>query len=502
MLEKYLNLELELFDPKIIKYDFFILNGYDAEDLFMDNSKVVNGVNLYQEYLLKNYFSKLDNAFGGYKYRAATPKIALCQTENGTTLKFSFSQFLMDILKSFVLISDINKIIDGFNSIEDVEDSFKDLLREERKRYLDVYHNMEDSPYYEKCYELYKRINEGETLKEFIESVTNNITAYITSFKYFKQVFDKEIDYHELMSMFDYDKLCLCITKSAIDYNIRVYNSKEIDGVDISYLFVCVYDKTVNKLKEINPNYNVTIKVGDKHYNSNNVSKFMKLISDNYDDMNISVITLEEAYEKLLMFHKKSDIDKMSAKEFTSSLSAIIDRNDEDNTYFASWELLPKGEGEGGNVNSLYTKSNNEYVYDDKIELLNKSREFIESSPYSFKLYGKGDFLGYVAYIYNTGTVVLEKINDKITKDHNTIFNATYIMDYQNFMEFSMMSKSSIIDGIKSGELTGVRRIFHTNFESWSSKINSAINKSEYTEDVLNYINTLIRENQIRPRGI
>lgn len=505
MFKTYFDLEKEVFAPQLIKYDCLTLNGSGNTDLFMDNAKVVNGVNLYQKFLDDHFYRKLDYAFGNYNSFSIAPKLMVVQDENGSKVKFSFAHYLTEILCSLTFSSCILKELDNFEGMKDLEENFKEVLRNERKRVSDVMKNRENSPYYEEFKKVQKRIIDKTGLligeDELLKKNMGSITGCITSFKYIKEVFDTEIDYHELMDLFDYDKLCLCIAKSAADMTLNVQNHPEIPGVDPTFIVCNSYKEAVEKMKLQNPNYNVTIKVGNKHYKSDEIKDFVNSTLETHENIKVFNMKEDEAIKKMLMYHSKSDIENMTRGEFTDSLFAIMFRNGEDSEYLASWEMLPKGES----TSFSWPKSREDgttNVYDEQMDILIKSREYIENTDYRFKLFGKGDFEGYVAFIYSTGTVILEKNNDRFTKDHNSIYNATYVMNYQNFMEFSMMSKTSIIEGIKSGKLDGVRRIFHTkNFESWSSKVDSAINASEYTEDVLKYINYLIKENQITKKA-
>ena len=506
MINNYSNLERDIFDSKLVRYECLVLNGGDNYDLFIDNSKVVNGVNLYKKFLDDYYFRKLDDAFGNYSYRVCAPKIVVMQNDQGSKVKFSIVHFMTDVLRSLIFPSFVAKELGTYEKIEELETDFKEILRNERKRLTDVLKNKENSPYYEEFKRSREKSlytpNDSVSDEQLIETAIEGLTAYITSFKYVKEIFDTEIDYHELMNMFDPDKFYLCIAKSAVDMtlDIKNINGEEVD-VDPTFIVCSLYSEEVERMKLFNPNYNVTIKVGNKHYKSDDVKKFVDNILSSHENLRVVNLTEEEANHKMLMYHSKSDIEKMTRSEYTESLMAIITSNSADSEYLAGWEILPKGESVSYSEPKIREKTS-ACVYDEQMDILIKSREYIENTDYRFKLFGKGDFEGYVAFIYSTGTVILEKNNDRFTKDHNTIYNATYVMNYQNFMEFSMMSKTSIIEGIKSGKLVGVRRIFHTkNFDGWASKVDSAINASEYTEDVLKYINHLIRENQITKKA-
>ena len=96
--------------------------------------------------------------------------------------------------------------------------------------------------------------------------------------------------------------------------------------------------------------------------------------------------------------------------------------------------------------------------------------------------------------MYPNGLVVFEIFYDK----NGSIVQsgATYIMNYKNFVEFSKLTKTEIMDYIKNTDNPDVRRIYHKG--RWADNLNVALNKVEQTEEVAMEVETLV--DQIKSR--
>ena len=124
---------------------------------------------------------------------------------------------------------------------------------------------------------------------------------------------------------------------------------------------------------------------------------------------------------------------------------------------------------------------------------------YLENSDYVYKIYGVHKFEGYIGYIYPNGTVIFEKYYENIKTKKVASSSATYVMRLDNFMEMSKLSKTEIIRIIHRDSGANVKRIFHReNMERWKSDIFRVISGSEYTEEVMNYINALISRNDLK----
>ena len=88
--------------------------------------------------------------------------------------------------------------------------------------------------------------------------------------------------------------------------------------------------------------------------------------------------------------------------------------------------------------------------------------KIIEQSGFLTCIKGKNSFAGYYAFVYSTGTVILEKFWSDEERLLPAKEDATFVMNIDNFMEMSKLSKLKLIEYIKSFPNTGVKRRYHT----------------------------------------
>ena len=126
------------------------------------------------------------------------------------------------------------------------------------------------------------------------------------------------------------------------------------------------------------------------------------------------------------------------------------------------------------------------------------SRDFLNNSPYKYRLSGINKFEGYIGYIYSNGVVLFEKFYENEKTGRIAKNSATYVMNIYNFLELSKLSRSEIIKSLKDGSITDVYRIFHSeNMEKWTQDVSRAITGSDYSNVDLEYITDLINQNTL-----
>ena len=171
----------------------------------------------------------------------------------------------------------------------------------------------------------------------------------------------------------------------------------------------------------------------------------------------------------------------------------------------ASWTLIPKGSIQDDEIKKGVLQNHEERFSleeSEKVRRMIIGREFLESSDYLFRLEGINKFEGYIGYIYPNGTVIFEKYYENIKTKKVANGNATYIMNLTNFVEVSKLTKTEIIAKINSGEIVGVKRIFHReDMERWKAQISQLLVGDEYTDEVVDYINDLVNSQVIEKRG-
>ena len=187
--------------------------------------------------------------------------------------------------------------------------------------------------------------------------------------------------------------------------------------------------------------------------------------------------------------NKYKDIDLMSKLQMLYSNETQV-----------NWTFLPKGEGIIKNKKEKVTEDNGIEILDVDEDLIKETNMRIDimmnSNFIGTPIEGKNSFLGYYAFVYQNGVVILEKFWQ--TKDLKPAKeNATYVMNIDNFIEMSKLSKLVLIEFMREIDDLGVKRIFHTSVNNWHSNIYKAINGVSYDlHNVLRFIDRLIREEE------
>lgn len=189
-----------------------------------------------------------------------------------------------------------------------------------------------------------------------------------------------------------------------------------------------------------------------------------------------------------------------SNKENQEVLATILTKIKESKELVAEWEFIRKGSKKDSETEkSMLSYESRPLPEDERIRRMVIGREYLESSSYVYKIYGMNKFQGYIGYIYANGTVIFEKYYENIVTKKVASSSATYVMGLDNFIEMSKLSKTEIIQMIKTDSSTNVRRIFHReDMDRWKSDVERAITGSNYTQDVIDYIDTLIFHNSIQ----
>jgi hypothetical protein len=135
------------------------------------------------------------------------------------------------------------------------------------------------------------------------------------------------------------------------------------------------------------------------------------------------------------------------------------------------------------------------YEKDAYLELMRK-RLFFDKTGYMEQILGINSFAGYVGYIYANGLVIFEKMYE----DDSRLVpvkeaNATYVMNIDNFVELSALSKTDIIKYIKSTVNPNVKRVYHS--KNWEQRLLSIIEGAGY-DAVEEKIDTLIETGRVR----
>lgn len=105
------------------------------------------------------------------------------------------------------------------------------------------------------------------------------------------------------------------------------------------------------------------------------------------------------------------------------------------------------------------------------LELYIEKKELFDSSSPYLIIRGKNSFDGYRGYLYENGSVVLEKFFDNYETKRIATGQAIYVMDLSNFYELSKKSKTEIIMNNLCDRIT------HRG--NWQERVLAAINKDK-----------------------
>ena len=109
-----------------------------------------------------------------------------------------------------------------------------------------------------------------------------------------------------------------------------------------------------------------------------------------------------------------------------------------------------------------------EYLIKEKyMTMLIRKLNFYENSNYVLRLFGVGPFESHVAYFYENGMVVVDKLYDESLDINPTYNEAIYIMDVNTFLNMICMDKPSL------RENANVTRIIHSGY--WEERLKAEI---------------------------
>lgn len=511
----------ELFHPQTFYEGEWLLGGPNSldgeKDILILNAKKINGKNMYEEFLEKYFYTPISDIIGSVSMsRVFFPRILLTEKNEKRQVLFSLPIFLCQQLAGLLNAS---KATEEFLELGSQESSEKDWvtfikgeLKKERKFYYDVFKNGNKSSNYAQVYQLYLdyiRYSETEIPFDiFLDGKISACTKLLVASRYYPDFFSKEIPLEPFLQAFDYDTLCLVAAKSSID-NCKA-TEKRVNLVDNSIGFVRSYLDSVDELREENPDYNCAIVVIDeetgyrKTIKIEDIERDYKAILARHPEFSF-IVTNKQEIETLLK-REGMDTDQFdpSLRRDLKTLESLLLKIRSSRELAAEWEFIPKGTGEISTASRGISNIPNQTLSEDeKIRRMLIGRDFLENSDYAYKIYGIHKFEGYVGYIYPNETVIFEKYYENVKTAKIAVSSATYVMDLYNFMELSKLSKTEIINIIHTDSSANVRRVFHReNMDRWKSEVAQVISGSDYTNEVLSYVDDLISHNSLKKNEV
>ena len=513
----------EFFNPSVYNDDKIKLGGFGNYEYLFTNSINLpkKKTNMYFEFLEKHFWTPLKMAINIKNIDKEVDAVVLSSTHNIFDTKdkerritFSFLSFILSIRKYMGLDKQCYEELDellnnnGIYTYEELYEILKNAIIRRRSIFFDIRNKGTNSEYYIEIRNKLRRLN-IEVEEDFWQAIQIQIdecNALLIGMKRIRNIFSEELPKEELLECFDYDKFCLITAKSALDSS---------DSRNSATIYIEKYLEAVKKYRDQNPNYNCTIFLVDSK-----LSKKIKYTIDDlereYEDFltkNPSAIPFNIELTELHNLLRNNGLSEDEIQNFDLSkpenmelLYELLERQKQIEVLQASWHIIPKGTKTTMDIEIEKSSSSKGLTLseEEKNRRMLVSYRTLEESNYLFKLEGINEFVGYIGYMYPNGKVIFEKFYDNFDTKKVASKSATYIInDFNYFIEVSKMTKTEIIDKLRSGQLKGiVQRVYHQeDMTRWTSKVTQALIGTDYTSDVLKYIDNVIQCGILRPKG-
>ena len=270
------------------------------------------------------------------------------------------------------------------------------------------------------------------------------------------------IDVDELMELFDIEKFYLILAKGTIDY-ANVAGKHGVGPLcSISDVRTYVYFLA----EELGPDYNPQIKIYD--------SEKDEVVLYDFKTLKEELSKYQEMYPERVLELSVKEIEENNIRTYNDAIAYYERKRKEDaQALTLSWELLKKGTSSkktGTKGHSISNPSEKDKKNKELIDALYHRMDFLDETDYKLKAVGLNNFNGYVAFIYDNGTVLLESLYRDIEKQELVKSSgATYVMNIFDFVEFSKLSRTEIIEYISNTDNPKVRRFYHT--KTWEDRV-------------------------------
>lgn len=365
---------------------------------------------------------------------------------------------------------------------EDLNIAFSESLKEHARRLKDVLDKGFQSEYYDSTMRDYEPYKSRISFEDYIKNNYQITSKFQIGMLKLNDFFDRNIDFNKLYELFNPDIFCLLFAKIIYEFNLKI--EKEYGRLDNSYGYLCYYKMMIEKVVEQD----------DKRYNPQifyNLDNGKKLKYSRWNFMN--------EYHELMERHPEAgsfklpviEDDKEKYKDI--SLMEKITKLYREETR-VNWEFLPEGISikKATLKNTNIIKRENKKSKEELIQEINMRIGILENSGYIGRpIKGLNTFTGFYAFIYPNGKVILEKFWENEFNLTPAVGSATYIMNIDNFIEMSKISRIDLIEYMKQIPDIGVKRIFHTSINNWQRNLFNEINGTYRLEDAIDFISSL-----------
>lgn len=487
----------EIFNPRVTYEGNYPIKS----DVLRYASKIKDGKNLFDEFMKKKYVGPINNYLsnlnrvGEYEFYLLSD----LDEENGRTLKVSGLLFLIQFCGRF--IGECPELPEDLNEVHII---LKDFFRKYRKDISRLLNNEMDEDTKRIDENLKKKYLIGEEYKKklfgknykfmsytrYLELTKENIGSFLIALRYLIPLFDEKIDLKELEECLDLDKFYLAMSKQLIEVSKSVLN--EYGKVHSSFVHVEKYIMAIKELRS-KVDYNVSVKT---------CLNDGQVITVSVDDVIREYNEIKILYPNFNLYSLEDDgitdyRDIKNVMDLTQTLEEYISSKKLE----ASWEFIRRGtkdiflDKQEDLMDKIDTKhSKKKKTKEEKEQLVVDRMNFLDETNYLYKMTGKNNFTGYIGYLYSNGVVVFEKYYKNYETREPVESNATYVMNFNNFVQMSMLTKSEIMNYIRQGG-NGVSRIYHTS--TWCKRMMRVINGNVYDDKVVDAIDRLIDSGKI-----
>ncbi len=485
-------------------------NDVDARKLNADfslNSLYRKKVNLYKDFVQKNFFTVLKEF---YPYEFYNPALAYDYNQDNTkkVIKFSFYDFVQNYLLVNTHTGDFDKRFVEFchnnpegTTEDEIIGNISEYLKEEINRLNDLEIKGKDSLYYDSTSVAYKKYYNAIDFNTYLKIARERTNIALNGVKYLKRILDKEFTIQDIEAFIPYDNLCL-----AIAYNILngVMTNYEYDPSVVQYLhYLDKYIEAVNKIKTNKRKYKTSCAIYNelskvRNIDFNELVRQYNLFLESHPEIKvIDINTKKEEFNRLLKrYGYNYENFNYLNKDNINLINNLQKRLEEEQELFTKFNIFPHGHRENTSGNDRESEENTEARKIDGVNYALKRhecRDFLESTPYLYKVYGIDKFTGFHGLIYANKVVIFEYLN----KEKREKYVATYVVNLNNFLEVCHLDRQQIIKLIKEEPDFPVRRVYHSTVEAWQNRVLALINGDDYTEEVIDYINDLIKEDKL-----
>ncbi len=484
-----------VFDP-IPSFDGYWT--FSIDNLF-ENSLMENNKSLFGKFYEETYQKPMLNIFHNSNILKVLPFMVSLPNENkiGRCLKYSeqhFYSFIIGLLNQNVDKYKRNKeeqkafiesiIAEYQNGRERLNEKLVEAIKIKCERLKDVLDNEVNSEYFDVVSSDFDLYGHNLEFKDYVSDAYSFFKSLEEGLPNLKDFFDQKLDYKNLAKCFYPDTFALLFAKIIYEYCL----SHEKEGrIPNAYTYLMFYKKAIEEMiktdKKYDPRITYILPSGAKlrRYSRWDFQKEYHSLIDRHQEIKEISLPSLNAEEK----------DRYKDISFMEKYNHLYD---DDVTL--NWRLLPEGKRiKQGNVNiSRINSSDNKKSIEERIKEVNERIKTLESSGYIGlpRVSANQCFAGYYAFFYPNGIVVLEKFWESEEELIPAKYNATYVMNIDNFLEMSKMPKIDLMEYIKNNPDNGVKRIYHSSYNYWQVSLNEAINNPNL-EDKINMVVDFIK---------